>query len=243
MAAYVGPCRSARSTLSSISSRSKSGARIAGGSDALRAGPRASARTPSRGSSTRVRRPPTAGPGCTTCGPACSRTSTPLPDDAGPATCPARAAGTATACRSSSRSRRSSGLHDQARDRGLRHRRVQPALPRLGAALRRGLVGAHRAVGHLDRHRPTPTGRSSTTTSSRSGGCVRQMWDKGLLYEGHRVTPYCARCGTALSSHEVGQPGLPRRRRPVGVRAVPGHRRAATAIPPTCWCGPPRRGR
>jgi isoleucyl-tRNA synthetase len=34
---------------------------------------------------------------------------------------------------------------------------------------------------------------------------VKQMWDKGLLYEGHRVSPYCARCGTALSSHEVAQ--------------------------------------
>ncbi|MGD9792167.1 MAG: isoleucine--tRNA ligase [Acidimicrobiia bacterium] len=34
---------------------------------------------------------------------------------------------------------------------------------------------------------------------------VKQMWDKGLVYEGHRVTPYCARCGTALSSHEVAQ--------------------------------------
>jgi isoleucyl-tRNA synthetase len=34
---------------------------------------------------------------------------------------------------------------------------------------------------------------------------VRQMWDKGLLYEGHRVSPYCGRCGTALSSHEVAQ--------------------------------------
>jgi isoleucyl-tRNA synthetase len=32
---------------------------------------------------------------------------------------------------------------------------------------------------------------------------VRQLWDRGLLYEGHRVTPYCGRCGTALSSHEV----------------------------------------
>ncbi|MGH9231474.1 MAG: isoleucine--tRNA ligase, partial [Acidimicrobiales bacterium] len=32
---------------------------------------------------------------------------------------------------------------------------------------------------------------------------IRQLWDKGLLYEGHRVTPYCGRCGTALSSHEV----------------------------------------
>ncbi len=36
---------------------------------------------------------------------------------------------------------------------------------------------------------------------------LRQMWDKGLLYEGHRVVPYCSRCGTALSSHELGQPG------------------------------------
>ena len=34
---------------------------------------------------------------------------------------------------------------------------------------------------------------------------VKQMWDAGLLYEGHRVSPYCARCGTALSSHEVAQ--------------------------------------
>ena len=37
---------------------------------------------------------------------------------------------------------------------------------------------------------------------------VRQLWEKGLLYEGHRVSPYCPRCGTALSSHELGQPGV-----------------------------------
>ncbi|HZV75899.1 MAG TPA: isoleucine--tRNA ligase [Conexibacter sp.] len=36
---------------------------------------------------------------------------------------------------------------------------------------------------------------------------LRTIWDKGLLYEGHKVVPYCPRCGTALSSHEVGQPG------------------------------------
>lgn len=29
---------------------------------------------------------------------------------------------------------------------------------------------------------------------------------RGLMYEGHRVVPYCGRCGTALSSHELGQP-------------------------------------
>ncbi len=32
---------------------------------------------------------------------------------------------------------------------------------------------------------------------------LRQIYDKDLLYEGHKVVPYCPRCGTALSSHEV----------------------------------------
>jgi isoleucyl-tRNA synthetase len=36
---------------------------------------------------------------------------------------------------------------------------------------------------------------------------LRTIWDKDLLYEGHKVVPYCPRCGTALSSHELGQPG------------------------------------
>ncbi len=34
---------------------------------------------------------------------------------------------------------------------------------------------------------------------------LRQIWDKGLIYEGHKVVPYCSRCGTALASHEVAQ--------------------------------------
>lgn len=34
---------------------------------------------------------------------------------------------------------------------------------------------------------------------------ISQMWDKKLLYKGHKVMPYCPRCGTALSSHEVAQ--------------------------------------
>ncbi len=32
-----------------------------------------------------------------------------------------------------------------------------------------------------------------------------RFWKEGLLYEGHKVVPYCPRCGTALSSHEVAQ--------------------------------------
>ncbi|ASW42014.1 isoleucine--tRNA ligase [Clostridium isatidis] len=34
---------------------------------------------------------------------------------------------------------------------------------------------------------------------------LKTMWEKGLLYKGHKVMPYCPRCGTALSSHEVSQ--------------------------------------
>jgi len=34
---------------------------------------------------------------------------------------------------------------------------------------------------------------------------LRKIWDDGRLYEGHKVVPYCPRCGTALSSHEVAQ--------------------------------------
>jgi isoleucyl-tRNA synthetase len=36
---------------------------------------------------------------------------------------------------------------------------------------------------------------------------LKSIWDQGLLYEGHKVVPYCPRCGTALSSHELGLPG------------------------------------
>ncbi|MCL4832922.1 MAG: isoleucine--tRNA ligase [Caldilineaceae bacterium] len=32
---------------------------------------------------------------------------------------------------------------------------------------------------------------------------LKQFWDKGLLYEGYKVVPYCPRCGTPLSSHEL----------------------------------------
>ena len=34
---------------------------------------------------------------------------------------------------------------------------------------------------------------------------LKQIWDKKLLYKGHKIVPYCPRCGTPLSSHEVAQ--------------------------------------
>src|SRR4030042_2071877 len=32
---------------------------------------------------------------------------------------------------------------------------------------------------------------------------VKNLWDRGMIYQGYKVTPHCPRCGTSLSSHEV----------------------------------------
>ena len=45
----------------------------------------------------------------------------------------------------------------------------------------------------------------ATSTSSRSGAILADFHAQGLLFKGHKVLPYCPRCGTPLSSHEVGQ--------------------------------------
>src|SRR5436189_178047 len=36
---------------------------------------------------------------------------------------------------------------------------------------------------------------------------LRGIFDKGLLVRDYRISPYCPRCGTPLSDHELGQPG------------------------------------
>ena len=54
---------------------------------------------------------------------------------------------------------------------------------------------------------------------------LRQLWDKGLVYQDIKGTPHCPRCVTSLSSHEValGYPGG--HPRPFGVRKVPTFRK------------------
>ncbi len=37
---------------------------------------------------------------------------------------------------------------------------------------------------------------------------LKTIYEKDLLFEKLKVVPYCPRCGTALSSHELGQPGV-----------------------------------
>jgi isoleucyl-tRNA synthetase len=40
---------------------------------------------------------------------------------------------------------------------------------------------------------------------SRTWGVFKEVWDKGLVYKGYKVLPYCPRCGTGLSAAEVAQ--------------------------------------
>ena len=75
----------------------------------------------------------------------------PLPDDAGPRRPPQGRLGLPRASRRD-RGREGARAHQQARDRGVRCRRVHAALPRLRVALRRGLGRADRAIRRLDRH-------------------------------------------------------------------------------------------
>ena len=102
------------------------------------------------GSSTRARPPPTACPACTTSRPASSRTCS-------RATRPCRASrapqGRLGLPRPAGRGRRREGArpHRQAGHRGVRRRRVQRQLPRVGAAARRRLRGDDRADGLLGR--------------------------------------------------------------------------------------------
>jgi len=87
---------------------------------------------------------------------------------------------------------------------------------------------------------------------------IKQLWDKGLIYQGYKVTPHCPRCGTSLSSHEVAL-GWATRRIPPTRRFTSssrstltqsrGHRsktpsRGPIRPPnrPICWRGPPRHG-
>ena len=73
---------------------------------------------------------------------------------------------------------------------------------------------------------------------------LRQIYDKGLLYEGHKVVPYCPRCGTALELAR-GRARLPRRHRPVGLRAASRSPRTAArcSAATSCSSGRRRRGR
>ena len=56
---------------------------------------------------------------------------------------------------------------------------------------------------------------------------LKEIHKKGLLYKGHKIVPYCPRCGTAISSHEVAQ-GYKTGRTPI---SLPGRRRRGRCLP------------
>ena len=180
----------------------------------LRASRCAAARAPSRGSSTRARRPPTAARARTTSSPASSRTSSRASRRCAATTSSARAAGTATACRSRSRSSRSSASPRKDEIEALRHRRVQrrSAASRSSTYLEDWNALTERIGFWVDLDDAYRT--LDATYIESVWWALRQIWDKGLLYEGHKVVPVLP----ALRHRAVeprGRAGLRGRRRPV----------------------------
>ncbi len=159
---------------------------------------------PRSGASTRARRPPTAAPAPTTSSPASSRTSTRATRRCAATGCRARRAGTATACRSSSRSKSSSGSPPSRRSRSS-------GSPSSTSRCRESVFEyveewnrlTERIGFWIDLDDPYVTLEDDYIESV--WWSLQQLWDDDRLYEGHKVVPYCPRCGTALSSHEVAQ--------------------------------------
>ena len=77
-------------------------------------------------------------------------------------------------------------------------------MPRVGLHVPRGLAALTERIGYWvdldDAYRTL-----DSTYVESVWWALRRIWDKDLLYEGHKVVPYCPRCGTALSTHEVAQ--------------------------------------
>ena len=95
------------------------------------------------------------------------------------------------------------GVSGRGGDHRVRHRPLQRLLPHLGAALHRRLGALRHPPGALGRLRgrlqddgPRPSWRASCGPSSSFN-------DKGLIYEGFRVLPYCWECETPLSNFET----------------------------------------
>ena len=69
-----------------------------------------------------------------------------------------------------------------------------------------------------------PTSPTTTTTSSRCGAILQRFHAAGLLYQGHKVVPYCPVCAHAAVQPRDGQQ-LPHGQRPLAVRAAARRRR------------------
>ena len=114
------------------------------------------------------------------------------------------AAGTATASRSSWRSRRSWGSRPRPRSRSTGSPSSTPSCRESVFRYVEDWKRLTERIGFwIDMDDPYVTMENDYIESV--WWALRRMWDDGRLYEGHKVVPYCPRCGTALSSHEVAQ--------------------------------------
>ncbi len=142
------------------------------------------------------------------------------------------------------------GVSGRGRHHRVRHRPVQRLLPDVGACAtptngERYVTRQARWVDfeqRLQDHGPLLHGE-------RHVGLQAACGDKGLLYEGYRVLPYCWECETPLSNFETRQDDAYRDRQDpaVTVRLQPRSRRrdapASSRRRSLCGRGPPRRGR
>ena len=150
-----------------------------------------------------------------------------LPDDARPVRRPARRLGLP---RPAGGARGGEAARDlgQAPDRGLRHRRVQRALPRVGGHLPRRVGAPHRADRLLDRHRPGLPHDGHQTTSRASGGAwpssTAATWCTAATRWSPTARGAAPRCPATRSPWATSGRG-----RPVGLRALPAEGRRGVA--------------
>ena len=169
-----------------------------------------------------------------------------LQDDARATTCRARRAGTATACRSSSRSRSELGISSKARDRG---RTGSPSsTQRCRESVFRYVEEWNRLTERIGFWIDLDDAYVTLDQRLHRVGLVGAAAGSGTtdrLYEGHKVVPYCPRCGTALSSHEVALGYQDVEDPSVYVRfpVAPSRDGPARAPATSCSSGRRRRGR
>jgi Isoleucyl-tRNA synthetase len=149
----------------------------------------------------------------------------------------AGSAGTATGCPPRWRP---NGCSASPASRHPRHgrREVQPGLPRVRAALHAEWQDyVTRQARWVDFEHDYKTLDLPYMESVM--WAFRQLWDKGLVYQGFKVLPYCWRCETPLSNHELRMDDdTYAERQDPSVTSGSGWRPGSG-----CWPGPPRRGR
>ena len=132
----------------------------------------------------------------------------------------------------------------QAGHRAPRRRGVQPPLPRERVEVSRGVGEAQRADGVLARLREPVRHLLERVRRERVVGAEDAATSGACCTQGHKILPYCPRCGTSLSSHEVAQ-GYEDTEDPSIYLALDLERarRAGRARSPASSCGRRRRGR